>query len=100
MAELYKNAGIEAARMVGISDAMDDLADHTAAKIRAIASAHADTGAFAESIRVEKKMGEDGVLDRLVSSEVEGIMAIEFGHHEGDTFVPGKFAFTQVAHSG
>lgn len=105
MAQVFRNAPTEAARLVGASPAMDQVAAEVAAEVRAGWAAARDTGAIAASVSVESTPGKRGVTDRLVSSDAPGVLSAEFGHltrlgkgTEGPRrWVPGLHIFGKVA---
>ena len=96
MLELDRNLAEIAARIAGESAEMDAIAERVADQIRADARADQDTGAFADSIKVERDKHSSGVTDRVVYSDHRAAFAIEFGHssRDGETYVPGKFYFS------
>lgn len=96
MANIYRNASLIAARMCGESMAMDAAAHRVEARVKAAAAPHTDEGDFMASIHVESVAGRKGVTDRAVSSDDPGALAIEFGHWQGNTWVPGIHAFTRA----
>lgn len=101
MSQVYKHAGITAAKMAGRSDAMDEAANEVLAAAKAEAAKHRDTGAYSRSLRTENVRGKSGVRDRLVSATDPGAMSIEFGHFAGKgankVWVPGKFILINAA---
>lgn len=77
MADVYKSAGIEAAKIAGMSSEMDSAAGRIAARARANAAGH---GSLSSRIGVEKSRGPRGVVDREVVMEHPEAAFIEFGH--------------------
>lgn len=71
MATVYRNAGIEAAKIVGNSSAMDAAAAQLAALAR---------GAGVDPVRVRNVPGQRGVRDRIVESLDPLEVPKEFGH--------------------
>lgn len=95
MADVFANAGIEAARIVGESPEMDRVANAIATRGRARALARGDL-AFATSIRVVRVRGRRGVTDRVIEATDPLAAPKELGHvirNEADGpvlgFVPG-----------
>jgi len=80
MAQVFKGAGTEAARVAGNDPEMDRVADRMADLIRATAAPHRDTGAFGESVEVHNVRGKRGVRDRLVTVSDPDAEHIEYGH--------------------
>lgn len=77
MAQVYRSAVIEAAKIAGLSSEMDSEAAKIASRARANASGH---GSLASRISVEKSRGPRGVTDREVVLEHPEAEFIEFGH--------------------
>ena len=81
VAEVYANAGIDAARIAGEDPEMDRVANKLAALIKAEARGHRASGReFADSIVVRKVRGRRGVTDREVVATDPLAAAKEFGH--------------------
>lgn len=80
MAQVYKSAGIESARIAGKSSVMDDVAGRIASRARSLAAGHRVTGELIAGMGVEETRGKHGVTDRLVVMKHESAAAIEFGH--------------------
>lgn len=103
MAEIFKSAGVEAARIAGLDPEMDRAAARAEAAIRAEAARHVDTGDFSSSIRSGRVPGKRGVTDRAIWTEKPEAWSIEFGHLSGKRGskdrrpVAGKFIFTNGA---
>jgi hypothetical protein len=91
MAEVYRSAAIEAARMAGQDPEMDAAAARIVGRIQAAAAGHNRTGDFASSLEVIAVPGKRGVTDRLIVSSDPNAVSIEFGHlaRDGTTFVDG-----------
>lgn len=102
MAQVYKSAGIAAARVAGEMPEMDSAMNEVEGAVRAEAARHSRTGAFARSIRSGRVKGKKGVTDRLVWSEDSAAWSIEFGHLAGKRGspnrrpVPGKHVFANA----
>ncbi len=77
MAQVYKSAGIEAARIAGESVVMDSTAASIAAKARSNAQGH---GSLSSRISAERARGKRGVTDRIVALDHPEAENIEFGH--------------------
>lgn len=88
MAEVYRGAGIEAAKQVGRLDALDQVASRIEAAAKARASGH---GSLPGRISTKKVRGRGGVTDRMVELDHPEAENIEFGHlaRDGKTWVPG-----------
>lgn len=103
MARVYKNAGLEAAKQVGLSNGLDDVAGRVERAAKARASGH---GSLPSRISTEKVRGKSGVTDRMVVLDHPDAEHIEFGHLARDhkTWVPGLWimygAFTDVGGAG
>lgn len=80
MGQVYKNAGIEAAKIGGLDPAMDALAGRTKATILGVSAPHTKTGRWNSSVKTENVRGRSGVRDRLVSVTDPNAMQIEYGH--------------------
>ena len=79
MAEVYANAGIEAAKIAGASAEMDVEAGKVALRVRTNALARGDT-TFAASVSVNTVRGKRGVSDRVVAASDPLAAPKEFGH--------------------
>lgn len=111
MAEVYRAAAhVEAARLVGESDVLDDLAARVQRTVRREAARNRNTGDYINSIKVATRTGPSGVKDRIVYTNDPGALSIEYGHmtirrHKGSrraswngTRVPGQYVFTRAFH--
>lgn len=97
MAQVFRSAAIDAARIVGESRELTTAAEEVAVEVRSRAAATADTGRFASSIDVATDAGPRGVLDRVVVSDDPGAIAIEYGWTTpAGRRVPGQHAFTDT----
>lgn len=103
MARVFKNAGIEAAKQAGKSDALDAVASRIETAAKARASGH---GSLPSRISTRRVRGRNGVTDRMVELEHPEAGNIEFGHlaRDGQTWVPGLWimfgAFNDVGGDG
>lgn len=103
MAQVFKNAGIEAARQVGESSAMDEAADVVLSAAKARAAQSRVSGDYLDSLQTATVKGQRDVKDREVYSDDPAALSIEFGHMSGARgsadrkWVPGKFILTQAA---
>lgn len=79
MAQVYRDAGIEAAKIAGESSVMDGVARAIAARARANALARGDS-TFASSIEVRKVRGRRGVSDREIVATDPLAVPKELGH--------------------
>lgn len=102
MAEIFDNAGLEAALIAGASAEMDEAARQVQAAIKAEAMKDAVSGDFVDSIKVASDTHvESGVKDRVVYSDDEAAYPIERGFRtRSGTNVPGKFYFRNIAQRG
>lgn len=90
MAKVYKNAGLEAARIAGRHREMDHAAAKVLSAIKAEAAAHTDTGAFAASFSVSDAMYTHRMVkDRVISSDDPNALSIEYGHLTRRGAAPG-----------
>lgn len=89
--DIYKGVGTKVARFDQIQIALERAAKKIETNARVLATAEGDTGAFAESLKVEAVPGKKGVKDRLVTADDPAAVWIEFGHDAADgTPVEGK----------
>lgn len=104
MAVVFDKLAIrEASRLCGESAQMDAVADMVAAKAKANAAAHFQTGDYINSIEVEDDQ-RPVVRDRLVMANDWAAKSIEYGHaakrstkREGPSrWVPGQFIMTET----
>lgn len=97
MASVHKNAAFIAAQEGMNHPAMDAAANRFRGHALRLAAESRLTGRFMDSIQVAKVRGERGrgvrIWDRLVYSDDSGALAIEYGHQQGETHVPGKHVF-------
>lgn len=94
MVSLNRGVSTEAARMIGESAEFDRAMEARRDRIKALAPHR--TGAFADSIKMERAPGKSGVTDRVIYSDDPGALAIEFGHVTKDgNPVPGHFPFSR-----
>lgn len=80
MAQVYRIAAIEAARIAGEDAAMDAAAAKVEATVRGLAAAHNVTGNYLSGVGTERTPGKRGVTDRLVYVDDPAAAHIEFGH--------------------
>lgn len=80
MGQVYKNAGIEAARIAGLSPEMDAQAAKAKAVVLGVLASHNKTGSYARRVAVRNVAGQRGVRDRVVEARDPQAMAIEYGH--------------------
>jgi hypothetical protein len=101
VAQVYRIAGIEAARIAGDSAEMDAVADRLVLLAKSAAAEHNDSGTFSRSIRKRNVRGKRGVRDRVVEA-TDPLAAIkEFGHvirRDGDDigYVPGQHSMQKA----
>ncbi|WP_382307284.1 DUF5403 family protein [Herbiconiux sp. UC225_62] len=81
MAQVYKPAGIIAARIAGESAAMDLAALVVLGRVKMVAARHRLTGNYMRSLEIKKVRGRNGVKDRLVSATDPAAISIEYGHY-------------------
>ena len=97
-AKVNKHSYQDVARQVAQGNALDEAADVVLDAVVFVASQHRLSGDFVHSLAIAK----DGksVKDRVIYSDDEGQLAIEFGHTQGEgenaTFIPGKHIFGQA----
>ena len=94
MAEVYKGAGTEVAKLVSRHPVMDDAAKKIQAKALALAAADRKTGEYSSNFKVAKvpSRAGKGVVDRVVYNDHPKALAIELGHFTPKgKLVPGKF---------
>ena len=103
MATVDRMVHLPVSIMVGNSRALDTAAAQVKANIIAQAAKHRLTGAYMQSIKIEKVRGRQGngrlVTDRLIFSDDPAALSIEFGHWQGKQnrrFVPGQYIFTRA----
>lgn len=111
MAQVYKLAGIEAAKIAGRSPEMDAAAQHVLARVKVVAAQHRRTGRYIAALEVKNVRGKHGVRDRLVSATDPASLSIEYGHYATKvtksstsrrassgalTWVPGQFIMTKA----
>ena len=80
VAEVYKYAGLEAAKIAGQSPEMDRVANELARLVRSEAAKHRRSGDFSDNILVRKVRGRRGVMDREVVADDPLAAVKEFGH--------------------
>jgi|SRR5689334_3435021 len=80
MAQVFKSAAIDAARVAGESPVMDSVAHGVADRARGLAAGHNVTGEYLAGIGVTRTAGKRGVTDRLAYVDHEAAASIEFGH--------------------
>jgi hypothetical protein len=105
MAQVYKVAGILAARIAGEDPAMDAAASAVADAARALAASHNVTGEYLNGIGTDRIRGKRGVTDRIAYVDHEAAASIEFGHEQGfrkgfvgpGRYVEGLHIFGQAA---
>lgn len=97
MAQVFKKTGDELARLVSTTEAFDVEADKVHARVRAEAAKITDTGDYLASIGIDAVPGRKGVIDRVIYSDDDGALAIEFGRKTKDGgFEPGKHVFAKA----
>lgn len=101
---VYAKAEDWAAGMASDTQAFEEIALDVKAEIKRRASREADTGAFADSIKITEDRYKS-VRDRVVYSDDPGAFAIERGYRrqkkDGSIVnVPGKFIFRDVIDRG
>ncbi|MFJ4701959.1 DUF5403 family protein [Streptomyces sp. NPDC088768] len=89
MATVKPNLGRKLASLPGVNDAVRAEAERRADLIRAAAASHRRTGAFARSITVVRANGPHRRQDYLIAISHPWTIAINWGHHNGETFVRG-----------
>ncbi|GAB2698379.1 DUF5403 family protein [Thalassiella azotivora] len=99
MAQVYRTAGIEAARIAGHSPDMDAGAAKVLATAKRIAAQHRVTGAYMARFGVATVKGKRGVLDREVYNDDPASMHIEKGHRArgGGRWVQGLHILARAA---
>ena len=103
MAQVYKGSGTKVAKMAGVQPALDAAAAKVLARAKTLAAGHVDTGAYVESLGVEKTPGKKGVVDRLVYSDDPAAAHIEYGYitrGKPPRYVRGQFILTKAARGG
>ena len=103
MAQVYNGAGTKVAKLPGVQPALDAAAAKVLANAKTLAAGHVDTGAYVESLGVEKTPGKKGVTDRLVYSDDPAAAHIEYGYisrGKPPRYVPGQFILTKAARGG
>lgn len=80
VAEVYAGTGLEAARIAGEHPEMDRVAGRLRQLVKAEAARHRDSGAFGDSVIVQRARGRRGVQDRLVTATDPLAAVKEFGH--------------------
>lgn len=105
MAKVNMMVHIPVSIMVGNSRALDEAAELVRARVVAEAAHHRLSGAFINSVKIERVRGRQGngrlVTDRLVYSNDPGVMAIEYGRKRNTDpanteRIPGQFIFTKA----
>ncbi len=115
MVSIEGHARLTAAIMAGRSSEMDRVANRVKMSVLRIAAESRLTGAFMDSVSVQKVPGEAGVgvrvRDRIIVTTDPAALSIEYGHHASGrdqpginlpnapangTRVPGKFIFTRA----
>jgi hypothetical protein len=99
VAQVYKVAGILAARMAGQSLEMDAVAERIADAARNIAVSHNVTGEYLSGIGTSEIRGKRGVTDRIAYVDAEAAASREFGHRTrgGKGYVEGLHIFGRAA---
>lgn len=80
MAQVYRNAGPEAAIIAGRDPEMDVIALKGKASILSVIAGHTKTGDYARSVRIVTAKGSGKVLDRVVMVTDPNAISIEYGH--------------------
>ncbi len=80
MAQVYRAAAIDAAKIAGESATMDAVAGTLMTICQGLAARHSKTGRVAGSFEVGRTPGKRGVTDRLVVNTDPNAVSIEFGH--------------------
>lgn len=89
MAELDRNLDAIIAHMPGVVDAVAAEAERRAARIRAVAAQHRNTGAFTASIKTAP-----AGPDTIIYSDDPAALSINYGHTAANgRMVPGIHAF-------
>ncbi|WHS51388.1 DUF5403 family protein [Rothia sp. SD9660Na] len=97
MAQVFKSTGDELARFVSTTEAFDSEADKVHARVRSEAAKISETGEYLDSIGIDAFPGRKGVIDRVIYSDDDGALAIEFGRKTKDGgFEPGKHVFAKA----
>lgn len=108
MVSVYKTAHVEAARIVGQSPELYNLAQRVKRAVERNAAKDKFTGAFGRSIKLTHIIGPSGVRDYVVYSNDPGALSIEYGHltirrHKNSrrvswsgVRVPGMYPFTNA----
>ena len=96
MAQVFKSTGDELARLVSTTEAFDSEADKVHARVRSEAAKITDTGEYLSSIGIDAVPGLKGGIDRVIYSDDDGALAIEFGRKTKDGFEPGKHVFAKA----
>ncbi|WP_237242544.1 DUF5403 family protein [Rothia nasimurium] len=96
MAQVFKSTGDELARLVSTTEAFGSEADKVHARVRSEAAKITDTGDYLSSIGIDAVPGRKGVIDRVIYSDDDGALAIEFGRKTKDGFEPGKHVFAKA----
>ncbi|MBC3186368.1 DUF5403 family protein [Corynebacterium sp. zg-331] len=99
MAEVYKGAGTQMARMAGNHAIMDEAAEKLCVAASARAARHRDTGEYSGNFKTARSKSPKGrgVTDRVVYNDHAAALPIEYGHftekRDGSTgvWVPGQF---------
>jgi len=95
MATLFKNLELEFAKAASHDPEMDRVA--ALAESYVVGLAPVERGDFVHSIKRKTVRTPRGVRDRLIYSENEGAMSIEFGYmSRAGNWIPGHFAFTRA----
>lgn len=86
MAEVAKNLESLIAHMPGVNAEVKRVAQAGLSIAKGKAAAHRDTGAFAQSLKLER-----GRTDWYIVATDPNSASIEFGHHDAKTgkFIPG-----------
>lgn len=80
MAQVFKSAAIDAARVAGESPVMDAVAQAIADRARGLAASHNVTGEYLAGIGTARIAGKRGVTDRIAYVDHVAAASIEFGH--------------------
>lgn len=96
------SAGTEMAKMVGLSDKLDQGAAKVKAAAVRLAAAHRLTGNYQSLLAIQRIPGKKGVVDRAVVNTDPQSHIIEAGHwivkKDGTRkWVPGQFILTTAA---
>lgn len=99
---IFSSTGREMAKIVGLSDKLDQGAAKVKAVADRLAASHVETGAYRSNMAVVKIPGKGGVTDRAVVNTDPQSHIIEAGHwvslsSGGRKWVAGQFILTAAA---